>query len=141
MSLSLKSIIVSAVFTFLGCEASSQAKIESIEFEGNDYFSVTELENSMLLREGQDFAPKQLELDMASIRGKYKDAGFFFAKIGDKAYVYNTDSTYVDIDIKIDEGEQVKVGRIELTGNKKFSTVELLNLSVQNPAMCWTRIN
>lgn len=81
----------------------------------------------MVLKRERDFNPLQFDADLKSIRSRYKANGFLFAKIDSSEAVYNYDSTYVDLKIFIDEGEQVKIGKIELAGNKVLTDVEILN--------------
>lgn len=104
-----------------------QAKIAIIDFTGNDFFSSRALQDFMVLKRDRDFNPLQFDADLKSIRSRYKANGFLFAKIDSSEVKFNFDSTYVDLKIFIDEGEQVKIGKIELAGNKVLTDVEILN--------------
>lgn len=111
----------------------SQAKIENIDFHGNNFFSKRDLSNYMVLKEGMDFNPSQLDLDLLSIRSTIKKNGFLFAKIDSTVTNFDSDSTYVGIDIYLDEGQRVEVGRIEFKGNSKLPSSELIKVFATQP--------
>lgn len=104
-----------------------QAKIESIDFRGNDFFNNRALQDFMVLKRDRDFNPLQFDADLKSIRNRYKANGFLFAKIDSSEIIYNYDSSYVGLRVFIDEGEQVKIGKIELNGNKVLTDAEILS--------------
>ena len=92
------------LFLFFGSHAFSQTLVGSVSIEGNFFFSTNELKNSMSLKVDKPFLQDQFSSDLRSIRAKYRDSGFLFAKIANSAFVYNSDSSYADISITIDEG-------------------------------------
>jgi outer membrane protein insertion porin family len=104
-----------------------QAKIASIDFRGNDFFSSRTLQDYMVLKRDRDFNSFQFDADLKAIRSRYKTNGFLFAKIDSMSIRYNYDSSLVDLSIIINEGEQVKVGKIELSGNKVVTDAEILS--------------
>ncbi len=79
----------------------------------------------MSLKVDKPFLQDQFSSDLRSIRAKYRDSGFLFAKIAKSAFVYNSDSSYADISITIDEGKQVKLGEIIITGNSVFTEAQI----------------
>lgn len=103
-----------------------QAKIESVTFRGNSFFSSNELLNSMVLRKEKDFDSVQFRYDQISIREKYKSAGFLYAQIDSSSVDYNSDSSFAGLIIYVDEGERVTIGEIEITGNRVLSREQVL---------------
>jgi outer membrane protein insertion porin family len=103
-----------------------QAKIESISFRGNSFFSSNELLNSMVLRKEKDFDSVQFRYDRVSIREKYKSAGFLYARIDSSSIDYNSDSSLVSLAVYVNEGGRVTVGEIEITGNSVLTKEQVL---------------
>jgi outer membrane protein insertion porin family len=104
----------------------SQTIVGSVTFSGNAFFSDNELKNSMVLKSDKQFLNDQYNADLKSIRSKYRDYGFLYARIVSSKAVFNTDSSFVDISITIDEGKQVKLGEIVISGNRTFSANEII---------------
>ena len=80
----------------------------------------------MVLKIDQPFLRDQFNADLKSIRSKYRDYGYLYAKISDSKTVFNNDSSFVDIKISVEEGKQVILGEIILSGNKSISSKEIL---------------
>lgn len=126
-------LLILSLFSLTFTSGYSQALITEIDFHGSDFFNDGDLFNFMVLRENRDLNLKQLDLDLISLRESYKKNGFLFAKIDSAVVGYNDDSTYANIDIYINEGDRVEVGRINLVGNKRFSEARLLRLFETKP--------
>jgi outer membrane protein assembly factor BamA len=121
----IKQIFALVIFTFTS-NLYSQTIVGYLTFEGNSFFSDNELKSSMVLKADKPFLKDQFNADLKSIRTKYRDNGFLFARIANTYTKFNNDSTFVDIKITIDEGKQVKLGEIIISGNKAFSTNDIL---------------
>lgn len=121
----VKQFIALTIFIFAS-NLYSQTLVSSISFEGNTFFNDNELKNSMVLKTDKQFYQDQFISDLKSIRTKYRDYGFLFAKISNSKTKFNNDSSFVDIKITIDEEKQVKLGEIIISGNKTFTTNEIL---------------
>ena len=76
----------------------------------------------MSLKSGKTYTSVQFDTDLKSIREKYRQNGFLTARITGSDRLFNGDSTYVDIKITVSEGEQIKIGKINISG----STYELV---------------
>jgi len=124
----LKVIKITLLFLSLNIPCFSQAVINSISFEGNDFLSSNELLGAMALKVDKDFNPSQFELDLKSIRDRYRQQGFLLATIKKTNLIYDDDSSYVDITINIDEGQRIEIGKIEITGNKFFNNKKILEI-------------
>ncbi len=120
-------ILIILYFVFCSA-ASSQTIVSSISFSGNDFFSANDLLNSMSLKRDKTFTSVQFDADLKSIREKYRQNGFLTAKITGSELQFNKDSSYVDISISVREGEQIKIGKINISGNSVISTREILNI-------------
>lgn len=131
--MNLRILLILLFILFSHSQSYSQALITEIDFQGNNFFNDGALFNFMVLREDRDLSLTQLDLDLISLRESYKKNGFLFAKIDSAVVGYDFDSTYADIDIYINEGARVEVGRIKLEGNKKFSEARLLRLFETKP--------
>lgn len=131
----MKYSITFIIMLFFACfwDISAQAKIDEISFHGNNRFSKSELTNFMVTREDLDLNPAQLDLDLISIRQSYKKNGYLFARIDSALVNYTSDSSYASIEIYLDEGEQVEIGKIDLRGNNRFSSSRLLELFETEP--------
>ena len=117
---------VLAVIIFLfSSSLYSQTIVGSIKLEGNYFFNDNEIKNSMVLKIDKPFLLEQFNSDLKSIRAKYRDYGYLYARIVNPNYIYNIDSSYVDISITIDEGKQVKLGEIVITGNNVFTVDQI----------------
>ncbi len=104
----------------------SQTLVGTVAIEGNSFFSDNELKNSMVLKTDKPFLADQFNTDLKSIRSKYRDNGFLFAKISGFKILFNNDSSFADLTISIEEGKQVMLGDIVISGNRTFSTADIL---------------
>ena len=104
----------------------SQTLVGTVAIEGNSFFSDNELKNSMVLKTDKPFLADQFNTDLKSIRSKYRDNGFLFAKISGFRIIFNSDSSFADLTISIEEGKQVMLGDIVISGNRTFSTADIL---------------
>lgn len=108
-----------------------KVSLKEIVFEGNSYFSSKELKKLMELKEeGYLFSSildrNKLEDDMNRIQALYFKNGFIGMKIKEEVYIDDAKENMVLI-LKIDEGVQTFVDRIEIHGNRLFSEKELLD--------------
>ncbi|MDQ1329369.1 MAG: outer membrane protein insertion porin family, partial [Candidatus Poribacteria bacterium] len=99
--------------------------IQQIIFIGNKALDNKPLTTILNIRPKQIFDPTSIENNLYNVLNEYKKLGYIFAKA-------NWEHTSVDKDkvilkIRIDEGEQVMLGRIELIGNTIFPKDQLLS--------------
>lgn len=120
------SILFIIEFIFLNSYA--QTRINSLDIEGNDYFSGFDVRNMMVSKKDGLFKQEQFYLDLKTVRDKYKSEGFLYVKFDEEKLDFSEDSALVDIYLKINEGEKVTIGRIELNGNKTISDSEILDI-------------
>ncbi|NOS86121.1 MAG: BamA/TamA family outer membrane protein [Ignavibacteria bacterium] len=99
--------------------------MSSIDFSGNSFFSSRELLGFIASRPGTVYSPPQFELDLRNIIKNYQDNGYTDCRVSRTNAEYNFDSSGVTIDVKIEEGPQVLIGEINISGNKLFSTEQI----------------
>ncbi|MFA5072399.1 MAG: outer membrane protein assembly factor BamA [Nitrospirota bacterium] len=95
-----------------------QFRIGSITFKGNSIISTDELAKEVLLKPGDIFSRETLRQDVARIMDRYDSIARPFA---DVAPQFNIDSArkIVALTMEIQEGGEVRIGRIDITGNNK----------------------
>ncbi|MCL1833802.1 MAG: outer membrane protein assembly factor BamA, partial [Leptospirales bacterium] len=101
--------------------------IDKIVFKGNDELGETELGEVMMLKEGNVFRKDYLESSIKFLRDKYEKSGYFNAYITYKIFKIKEDdeNSPINIDIIIDEGEDIKVGKISILGANKIYVKEI----------------
>jgi outer membrane protein insertion porin family len=108
-------------------------KIEKIQFEGNKAFSDKTLKKQMSTSEENilswltsagDLNEANLEQDAARLTSFYKNNGYMLARVGEPQVKF--EGNEIEITIKIDEGPQFKVGKVDLTGDLLIPKEELL---------------
>jgi outer membrane protein insertion porin family len=108
-------------------------KIEKIKFEGNKAFSDKKLKKQMSTKEKNilswftgagDLNENDLEQDAARLTSFYKNNGYMQARVGEPQVKF--EGKEIEITIKIEEGPQFKVGKVDLTGDLLIPKEELL---------------
>jgi outer membrane protein insertion porin family len=108
-------------------------KIEKIQFEGNKAFSDKELKKQMATAEENilswftsagDLNEDNLEQDVTRLTSHYRNNGYMQARVGEPQVKFVGNE--IEITIKIDEGSQFKVGKVELIGDLLISKEKLL---------------
>lgn len=108
-------------------------KIEKIQFEGNKAFSDKELKKQIATSETNilswftsagDLNEDNLEQDATRLASFYKNNGYMQTRVGEPQVKF--EGNEIEITIKIDEGPQFKVGKVDLTGDLLIPKEELL---------------
>ncbi len=95
-----------------------QFRIGSTTFRGNTTLSDSELEKEVKLKQGDIFSRDGLRQDVGRIMDRYDGIARPFASVVPQFNI-NPDTRSVDISIEIQEGGEVRIGRIDITGNIK----------------------
>ena len=95
-----------------------QFHIGAITFKGNTTLSDSELEKEVKLKHGDIFSRDGLRQDVGRIMDRYDGIARPFASVVPQFNI-NPDTRSVDITIEIQEGGEVRIGRIDITGNIK----------------------
>jgi outer membrane protein insertion porin family len=105
------------IFITIAVKEQEQYRVGRVRVAGDDLFSAAELKNLMKLQEGEIFDRSQLANDVLKLSDRYTERGYAFA---DVVPVTNIDQEkrLVNVDVQIDRGPQVRVGRILIVGNE-----------------------
>jgi outer membrane protein insertion porin family len=108
-------------------------RVENIQFEGNKAFSDKELKKQMMTSERSIFSwftgagnlnESNLEQDAARLALFYKNNGYVQARVGEPQVKFEGND--IIITMKIFEGPQFKIGKVDLTGDFLIPKEELL---------------
>jgi len=100
-------------------------KIKNIKFQGMDELYDTELREAIPLKEGEILNEKFLSDSKQLILKKYQDEGLFLASLQIER-ILDAEKNTLDIIFKIDEGEKVKVQKIEISGAENLRAKDLV---------------
>jgi outer membrane protein insertion porin family len=105
------------IFIAITVTEQEQYRVGQVRVEGDDLFTAVELKNLMRLQEGEIFDRSQLSNDVLRITDRYSERGYAFAEV---IPVTDIDQArrLVNLDVRIDRGPQVRVGRIIIVGNE-----------------------
>ncbi|GAB4418409.1 MAG: outer membrane protein assembly factor BamA [Bacteriovoracaceae bacterium] len=112
---------------------SKRILINDVRFHGNKSFRSSELIDVMKTRARTFFLANRptfklfdLDEDMKKLEAHYQDNGYLLAKA---TYTYKIkNARYIEIDVKIEEGDQTIVKGIAFSGNDQFSDQELAKI-------------
>jgi outer membrane protein insertion porin family len=115
-----------------------EVKVTATEFVGHGrWVSSARLREQIItsrshLGIGGTFDPNKLEADVMQLREYYKNLGFLDSDVSAEL-IWSRDHTGVKIIYHIKEGERYKVTNVELTGNKAYSSGELMKMVNTKP--------
>jgi len=110
-----------------------KVKVSSINFEGNNQISKSELKkamketkvrsplNPLRIFKSSKYIEKSYETDLTKVIDKYKEKGYRDARIIDEKVTYNPKTNRVDIDVKLEEGHKYYMGNIRFIGNTVYT--------------------
>ncbi|MCB9555973.1 MAG: outer membrane protein assembly factor BamA [Deltaproteobacteria bacterium] len=123
-------------------EENAKVAIRRITFLGNRNISSDELRKVMGTQEGGFFSfltssgtyqETAFERDMVLITALYYDRGYINVKLSQPQIVLSADKRYMYISIHIREGEQYRIGKLDVRGDLLWPRAELLkNLRVKS---------
>jgi outer membrane protein insertion porin family len=105
------------IFITIAIKEQDQYRVGRLQVEGDDLFSAAELKGLMRLQEGEIFDRSQLANDVLKVSDRYTERGYAFADVVPLTSI-DQQKRLVNIDVKIDRGPQVRVGRILIVGNE-----------------------
>ncbi|HWP46273.1 MAG TPA: outer membrane protein assembly factor BamA [Candidatus Limnocylindrales bacterium] len=109
-------------------------RVEKVSFEGNKAFSDKQLVDQLgtkpygffsFLTGSGKFDEEVLKADLDRIVAFYADHGYIDARVVDYKLDFRNNKEKLFIKIFVDEGEQFKVGKVEIKGNTVFSEQEI----------------
>jgi outer membrane protein insertion porin family len=98
-------------------------KIREIRIEGNKAFSKRKILRRMETR--KIYRREIFEKDRKKILTLYHNEGYLEAKVSEPEVSFDEKRGRIYLKFKIEEGSQFQIGRIEIKGNKIFSSQEL----------------
>jgi outer membrane protein insertion porin family len=105
------------IFITITLKEQDQYHVGRLRVGGDDLFSASELKSSMKLQEGEIFDRSQLSNDVLKLSDRYTERGYAFADVVPLTNI-DQEKRLVNIDVQIDRGPQVRVGRILIVGNE-----------------------
>lgn len=105
------------IFITIAMKEQEQFRVGRLRVQGDDLFSADELKRTMRLREGEIFDRQQLSSDVLRVADRYAERGYAFADVVPQTEIDQA-KHLVHLDIRIDRGPQVRVGRILIVGHE-----------------------
>ena len=121
-------LIFSTLWLVLALPAQAQWSVGEIKLEGNEQLSDKLIKDRMTLKKDRSYAEWKTEEDRAMIITLYRSRGFLQAEVEQFEKKINIEQQKVDILIRIKEGMQTILKKIELAGNTVFTSKDLLAL-------------
>lgn len=114
-----------------------KVKIEEIRFHGNKAFDGDELEDHMETKsetwlswfdESGIYKKDVLRIDVLRLESFYHDNGFLKVHIEDPTIEINREDKEIYVDIRIEEGDQYRLGSVTVQGDETYTREELLKV-------------
>ena len=99
-------------------------RIAELRFRGNKRRDNDDLEKRLFLKVDHPYSPAQVSLQVDSLLAYYRGEGFPRAKVSSEVQPDST-AGRIRIHFVIEEGERVRIRRVEFTGNKAFAAKRL----------------
>ncbi len=90
--------------------------VDKIVVSGMQHFDEKQIKAQLKLEEGQRYNERTATLDVERLLKLYREAGFIDVKVEQDRKFISRDR--VDVEFEISEGEQFRIGRIDITGNE-----------------------
>jgi len=110
---------IGAVGTAYGKTPGVKQVIRCIEIHGNRHFSRKTILEIMEIKKGGNLPAAWPDKCVANLFFQYHQHGYLLARIDSVEVKTSRDSGFIDLNIWLFEGEQVRVGRIEIIGVEK----------------------
>jgi outer membrane protein insertion porin family len=94
----------------------NQAVVNRIQIIGNDYIDKNMIAEQLSIKQGHILPPVWPDQAITRLIQWYHDQGYYFVRIDSFQTVFSRDSSQVDLLFAIDEGEQVRIGPIQIAG-------------------------
>ncbi len=125
------------VSVFFDVNERAKVQVSEIRFIGNTHVPRSELTAVMSTQEGSylsfltsagNYREDVFQRDLQDINFVYGDKGYIYAKVEKPAIALSPDKRYLYITLRIDEGEQYRVGEIDFCGDLLHEKEELRQL-------------
>jgi len=106
------------IFVEVSVTEGSQFKFGQTKFLGDALYQPQELEALKIYKDGDTYSQEKVNAVKQLLLRKYGNAGYYFAEVNVVPQI-NNETGVVDLNYYINPGQQVKVRRINITGNTK----------------------
>ena len=113
------------------------AKIRDVVITGNNAFPDAVLKKLMesgpksklaLLSTSDQYSKGKLVGDLDNVTSFYRDRGFLKFKVVSSQVSLSDDKRYVTINLQVDEGDQYRVGQVDVTGTQSAAIQQMVTL-------------
>lgn len=101
-------------------------RVKDITFLGLDELSATDVQQAIPLKEDDIFTERKVADSIQRILGKYREKGLFNASIRVRKSEVDPAKNTINITFVVDEGEQIKIAKINLLGVTKADPEDVL---------------
>jgi outer membrane protein insertion porin family len=139
VSYTIEPLSEGAVSVNFEVEEGRKLRLVEVRFEGNEYFSDSQLRREMQTRpwswksplthfwdNSGLYAEPIFYQDINKVARKYMDSGFIHVRAGDPQVT--TDESGLRVVVEIDEGAQFRIGSIDVIGDESMDREELISL-------------
>ncbi len=99
-------------------EEGPRYNVRNIYLAGNEYYDDQKLLTDLKLEPEQVYYQQKADAHVEKIRKLYGENGFVNPQIRQRPW-FVPDANVVDVEFKITEGKQFRIGRVEITGNEQ----------------------
>ncbi|MBI2377376.1 MAG: outer membrane protein assembly factor BamA [Deltaproteobacteria bacterium] len=126
----------------------AKVKVRSIRIVGNEHLSDGLLKSGLATREGTilsflndsgTYRPEAFQVDLLRISSQYYDRGYINVKIDPPDVEISPDKKDLFITIRVEEGEQFSVGRVDFDGDILTTKDELFELAKTSSGAIFNR--
>lgn len=110
----------------------------TISISGNELLTDDQIERVMIIHDGSTFSPEKLRDSIENIKDLYGKDGYIETDINYSLHLSRSVPVY-DVDIRINEGEQFKIGLIRVLGNVSTNKNVILRESLLVPGEVFDR--
>ena len=99
--------------------------IRQLRFDGNEHLNQKRLTNLFGWQAEKAYSQAEIREGFERILDAYRKDGFVFAEMTPAVSPISANEVPVSITVKIVEGRQIRIGKLTLTGNQRFSEDEI----------------
>ena len=109
--------------------------VGEVAIEGNSALPEEDVKKQMTVKPHTIFSAGAVKKDLETLRGAYKQLGFFRADIDAKTILRQ--SGVVDVVFEVSEGKKAYIESIEVNGNEAFSQSAIVDAMLSKPYRWW----
>ena len=126
----------------------AKVQVKEIQFIGNAHVSRSELLGAMSTQEGGylslitsagNYREEVFQRDLQNLQFVYGDHGYIYAKVSKPVIALSPDRHFLYITLRIEEGEQYRIGKIDFSGELLHDKAELFKVIQVKPGEIFAR--